>query len=193
MNATNHLSLAKPNPFRLMLKWFAPVREPERPAVTPAPSTVDPAPKNNGPRKKILVVDDDAIILNTTSQKLQSRGYTALTAKDGATAIQTVRREKPDLILLDISFPVDAGGGAAAWDGFLIMSWLRRLDEAKTIPVIVISGGDPVKYKDRSLATGAVDFFHKPLDHDHLLAVVEQTMEPKNKPATVGAEASFQI
>jgi CheY-like chemotaxis protein len=197
MNTTNTLSLAKPNPFRLLLKWFTPVRQPERPAtpsVTVIPrASADTAPTNVAPRKKVLVVDDDPIILKTTSLKLQARGYTVLTARDGAEAIQTVRREKPDLILLDISFPVDAGGGAAAWDGFLIMSWLRRLEEAKHIPIIVITGGDPVKYKDRSLATGAVDFFHKPLDHDNLLAVVDRAVEIKNKPATAGSVANFQI
>jgi FixJ family two-component response regulator len=64
------------------------------------------------------------------------------------------------------------------------MSWLRRLEEVKHIPIIVITGGDPAKYKDKSLATGAVDFFHKPLDHDQLLAVVEKAVQQKPKPAT---------
>jgi len=127
--------------------------------------------------KKILIVDDSRIILKTVSDKLRPYGYRALTAVDGGEAISTVRRERPDLILLDINFPPDvAHGGGVSWDGFLIMDWLRRMDEAKDIPVIMLTGGDPAKYKDRSLAAGAVGFFHKPLDHDELLNVVRQTL-----------------
>ena len=57
------------------------------------------------------------------------------------------------------------------------MDWLRRLDEAKHIPIIVITGGDPVKYKDRALAAGAVSFFHKPINNDELLTVIHKTLE----------------
>jgi len=128
-------------------------------------------------RKKILVVDDNQVILRTMSMKLTSEGYDVLTAEDGSEAVSAVRRERPDLILLDIGFPPDvAHGGGLAWDGFLIMQWLRRLDEGKDIPIIVITGGDPVKYKDRALAAGAVNFFHKPIDNDELLAIVAQTL-----------------
>jgi FixJ family two-component response regulator len=57
------------------------------------------------------------------------------------------------------------------------MEWLRRLDEAKHIPIIVITGGDPVKYKGRALAAGAVSFFHKPINNDELLTVIRKTLE----------------
>ena len=128
-------------------------------------------------RKKILVVDDSLLILKLMSMKLTAHGYDVVTAEDGGTAVSTVRKEKPDLILLDISFPPDvAHGGGVAWDGFLIMNWLRRLEEAKHIPIIVITGGDPATYKDRALAAGAVSFFHKPIDNDALLTVIRQTL-----------------
>jgi CheY-like chemotaxis protein len=129
-------------------------------------------------RKKILVVDDNLVILKTTSMKLTATGYDVSTAEDGAGAMGAVRRHKPDLILLDLSFPPDvAHGGGVPWDGFLIMDWLRRLDEAKGIPIIVITGGDPVKFKDRALAAGAVSFFHKPINNDELLTVIRKTLE----------------
>jgi two-component system KDP operon response regulator KdpE len=128
-------------------------------------------------RKKILVVDDSLVILKTMSMKLTTAGYDVVTAEDGGAAVSAVRREKPDLILLDISFPPDvAHGGGIAWDGFLIMDWLRRLDEGGNIPVIVITGGDPGKYKDRALAAGALSFFHKPINNDGLLAVIAQAL-----------------
>ena len=135
-------------------------------------------------RKKILVVDDSIVILKTISMKLTSNGYEVCTAQDGAEAVSAVRRCKPDLILLDLCFPPDvAHGGVVAWDGFLIMDWLRRLDEAKSIPIIVITGGDPMKYKDRALAAGAVSFFHKPINSDELLTAIRKTLE-KHKGAT---------
>jgi len=56
------------------------------------------------------------------------------------------------------------------------MDWLHRLELAKDIPVIVITGGDPVKYKERALAAGAVSFFHKPINNDELLDVVSRAL-----------------
>ena len=109
--------------------------------------------------------------------KLKSSGYDVLTAVDGSEAVAAARQQKPDLILLDLSFPPDVGhGGGVPWDGFLIMDWLRRFDEAKNIPVIVITGGDPAKYKERALASGAVSYFQKPVDNEKLLAVIRQTL-----------------
>jgi len=128
-------------------------------------------------QKKILLVDDNRILLKADSIKLKAHGFNVLTALDGGEAISTARRERPDLILLDINFPPDvAHGGGVCWDGFLIMNWLRRMDEGKDIPVIIVTGGDPVKYKDRSLAAGAVAFFHKPVNHDELVSVIRQTL-----------------
>lgn len=138
-------------------------------------------------RKKILVVDDSRIILKTLSMKLQASGYEVLTAEDGAVAVSTTRREKPDLILLDISFPPDvAHGGGVAWDGFLIMTWLKRMDEAKNIPIIVITGGKSEDLKQRALAAGAIGFFEKPIDNDELLAAIRHTLgeeAPQQPPA----------
>src|SRR6266705_6800918 len=112
--------------------------------------------------KKILIVDDSPVILKAFSNKLRLSGYEPLTAQDGGTAVNLARQQKPDLIVLDINFPPDvAHGGGVAWDGFLIINWLRRMDEAKSIPIIVITGGEAEKYKQRALAAGAVDFFHK--------------------------------
>jgi CheY-like chemotaxis protein len=134
-------------------------------------------------KRKILIVDDSVIVLKALSLKLKSKGYDVLTATDGSEAVSTARREKPDLILLDISFPPDvAHGGGVAWDGFLIMDWLRRMDEAKDIPIIIITGGDPEKLKDRSLAAGATAFFHKPLDNDELLGVIHKTLGEDAEP-----------
>jgi len=82
-----------------------------------------------GTQKKILVVDDNEIVIKTISLKLQGAGYQVLTAMDGSTAVSIARKDAPDLILLDLSFPPDVGG--VPWDGFRIMEWFHRLDNTK--------------------------------------------------------------
>ena len=123
---------------------------------------------------KILVVDDNEVIVKTLSLKLKGAGYQVATAQDGAEAMSVVRMEKPDLILLDITFPPDVAG--VPWDGFRIMEWLHRVDESRKIPIIIITGGEDMKNKDRAMASGAVAFFHKPINHDDLLKVIRATL-----------------
>lgn len=139
------------------------VNAPTQPAGTPANSPV-----------KILVVDDNEVIVKTICLKLKGAGYQVATAQDGAQAMSVVRMEKPDLILLDITFPPDVAG--VPWDGFRIMEWLHRVDESRKIPIIIITGGEDVKNKERAMASGAVAFFHKPINHDDLLKVVRATL-----------------
>jgi CheY-like chemotaxis protein len=128
----------------------------------------------SGRPKKILVVDDNEIILKTVSLKLQGAGYQVITALDGSEAVAAARKETPDLILLDISFPPDVGG--VEWDGFRIMEWFHRLETAKKVPVIIITGGEDSKNKERAVASGAVAFFNKPIDHDDLLKVIRASL-----------------
>ncbi|MGA2686097.1 MAG: response regulator [Verrucomicrobiota bacterium] len=143
----------------------------------PTPSAGTPA----GAPPKILVVDDNEVIVKTICLKLKGAGYHVATAQDGAEAMSVVRMEKPDLILLDITFPPDVAG--VPWDGFRIMEWLHRVDESRKIPIIIITGGEDVKNKDRAMASGAVAFFHKPLNHDDLIKVVRATLANAPKPA----------
>ena len=133
------------------------------------------------PAKKILVVDDNEIVIKTISLKLQGAGYQVITAMDGSEAVALARKESPDLILLDISFPPDVGG--VPWDGFRIMEWFHRLDNTKKIPIIVITGNEEPKTKERATTAGAVAFFQKPLEHDYLLKVVRATLGETGKPA----------
>ncbi len=133
------------------------------------------------PAKKILVVDDNEIILKTVSLKLQGAGYQVVTAMDGAEAVAAARREAPDLVLLDISFPPDVGG--VEWDGFRIMEWFHRLEAVKKTPVIVITGGADPSHKQRAIAGGALAFFHKPIDHDDLLKVIRSALGDKSRKA----------
>jgi CheY-like chemotaxis protein len=129
------------------------------------------------PPKKILVVDDNLVIRKVVEMKLKASGYEVVTAKDGSAAVSAIHKEKPDLILLDILFPPDLSEGGMSWDGFAIMRWLHNvMSGANDVPVIIISGTDPAKYRDRCLAAGATAFFHKPLDMDELISSVQMAL-----------------
>jgi DNA-binding response OmpR family regulator len=137
------------------------------------------AVQSNG--KKVLIVDDSQIILKTLSTRLRAEGYEVLTASEGSKAVSTVRQERPDLILLDINFPPDVGsGGGVAWDGFLILNWLRRMDEAVNTPVIVITGEDANRHKNRCVAAGVSGLYQKPIDCEALVASMHTLLFPNN-------------
>lgn len=132
---------------------------------------------NPVPAKTILVVDDDQVILATLSLKLKAAGYEVVTAVDASSAIASVQRQQPHLILLDISFPPDvAHGGTVDWDGFRIMDWLHHFGLARRVPVFIISGTDAAKCAGRVKASGAAGFFQKPIDHDKLLDSIKQAL-----------------
>ncbi len=125
------------------------------------------------PAKKILIVDDNPVILKTLASALEPKGYQVFTATDGAEAFNLARREKPDLVLLDIFFPPDVVESGNTWDAFHIMRWLQHLDETRDTPVVIISVAQPEKYKSRCLAAGARAFLHKPVESHELLDTVQ--------------------
>jgi CheY-like chemotaxis protein len=127
--------------------------------------------------KKILVVDDDPIILRTLSLKLKSKGFDVVTASEGSQAITVTRKEKPDLMLLDVNFPPDVShGGGVPWNGFVITQWLRRLNDTNKMPIIVISGVDRAEYAQQASAVGANAFLKKPINNDELLASIDTAL-----------------
>ena len=127
--------------------------------------------------KRVLVVDDNLVDARALSSKLRSEGYEVVLAQDGAAAVSTARKQKLDLIFLDIVFPPDvAHGGGVPWDGFLILDWIRRLDEAKHVPIIFVTGADPKKYRDRAIKAGVANYFSKPVKADELMAAVRAVL-----------------
>jgi DNA-binding response OmpR family regulator len=137
-----------------------------------------------------LVVDDDAVILKAASLKLKSHGFDVDVAADVPTALQVVRSGEPKLILLDIhldSFPCP---GASHWDGFGLMYWLRRFEETRHIPVVVMTG-QPGDLEGRALAEGAAGFFRKPVDFASLAANIPQLLRFERRPSAPEAEASL--
>ena len=140
--------------------------------------------------EKILVVDDSRFILTALQLKLQSQGYQVITAEDGGEASLAVRKERPDLILLDINFPPDvAHGGGVPWDGFLIFDWVRRMDEGRHVPVIIITGEKKealsAKLEGREIAA----VFTKPIDNSELLSFIKTIFEQRATASKLPLEA----
>ena len=126
--------------------------------------------------KKVLVVEDDLDLLRGLVIRLKASGYEVLCATDGVQAIGAARREKPDLILLDIGLP----GG----DGYVVMDRLKMLIGA-TAPILVLSAKDPVIHREKSHAAGAAVFLHKPVENHVLLAMVRRLLGEPTVPAHV--------
>lgn len=134
-------------------------------------AAMNPAPAAS--LAKILVIDDNPIIQRTIYFALRDKGYKVFMSGEIADALNVVRKEKPNLILLDINFPPEASvGGGGGHDGFWALDWMHRMEEAKGVPIIVISGDAPEKSKARALAAGATAYFHKPINKDELAAVI---------------------
>ena len=190
---TNQQSDARSDTVRWLRGLFSLPGNPKTSAPTePIPVPAPPAMPANG--KTILVVDDDPIFLKATTMKFENNGYEVLTAKDGSDAIQAARRKKPDLLVLDVNLSPDvASGGSVPWDGFRIMSWLRRFDEFKHTPIVIASIGDPVQYTRLAIGSGATAFFHKQMNPAQLLALVNGTLERSSIVRAPGLELNFQI
>lgn len=103
--------------------------------------------------KKILLVEDEEIMIDLLQRKLIREGYEVLVARDGEEGLKIMKEAKPDLILLDIIMP--------KMGGFEVMEEMNKDEELKKIPVIVISNsGQPVEL-DRAQELGAKDWLIK--------------------------------
>jgi two-component system, OmpR family, KDP operon response regulator KdpE len=131
----------------------------------------DSALKAEGGSTKILLVDDDPVVLKALSLRLKSQGYQVVTASDASQALSATRQYQPDLMLMDVQLPQEVGG--VAWNGFSLVQWLRRMDHVKNTPVIVISASDRPEYKQRATAVGATAFLQKPINPDELLSTID--------------------
>jgi chemosensory pili system protein ChpA (sensor histidine kinase/response regulator) len=121
------------------------------------------------------VVDDNEIILRSMAAKLRHAGYEPYIALDGLEAVTVARDITMDLILLDINFPPDVYG--QAWDGFSILNWLRRLENNRQTPVIMISSSTHQQDWNQAREQGVAAFFPKPIDHADLLHIIRDTLE----------------
>jgi len=110
---------------------------------------------------RILVVEDDVNLLATLKYNLQKDGYIVITAVDGTEAVETARKKKPDLIILDVMLPV--------MNGFEVCRILRK---EMTVPIIMLTAKTEEMDKIVGLEIGADDYITKPFSMRELLARV---------------------
>jgi DNA-binding response OmpR family regulator len=111
---------------------------------------------------RILVVEDEAALLETLKYNLAKQGYEVCTAADGVSALEVARREQPDLILLDIMLP--------KMDGLEVCRILRR---EMNVPIIMLTARSDEVDKVVGLEVGADDYVTKPFSMRELLARVK--------------------
>ena len=120
--------------------------------------------------KTVLLVDDDKTILLGTGVRLKRMGYIVYTAKDAVSAVSAVRRNEPDVVVLDISLP--------AGDGFVVAERLQNLTGSAATPIIFMTASDNPTLRERAKALGAVGFLKKPFDATSLADAIEMALSP---------------
>jgi two-component system chemotaxis response regulator CheY len=120
--------------------------------------------------KSVLLVDDDNTVLLSVGVRLKSMGYTVYTAKDAISAVSAVRKNEPDVVVLDISIP--------AGDGFIVAKRLQSLVGSAATPVIFITSSTNPKLRERAKALGALGFLTKPFDATVLADAIEMALSP---------------
>lgn len=116
----------------------------------------------------ILIVDDEETNLLILESMLVSMSYRPIKARDGNRALEIVKSELPDIILLDLIMPII--------DGFTVLQSLKSQEETKLIPVVIISSLEDLDSRVRALSLGADDFLTKPIEHAELNARVRSLL-----------------
>src|SRR5688572_33060723 len=119
-----------------------------------------------GEMRKVAVVDDDREVRDALEHRLQGEGFEVKTAANGLRLVSTLKVDRPDVILLDVSM---------SWiDGFELCRAIKSNAEFSAIPVIFISGRTAPEDVERGMSCGAVDYFPKPLDLDRLVVRIRE-------------------
>lgn len=116
-------------------------------------------------RPSVLVVEDNdetSFLLRTV---LTRKGYRVVEAWDGKQAIEVAEGEELDLILLDLQLP--------RLNGLGVIHRFRQNPKLENVPIVIITGQDPEKYRNSAIAEGCDDFLIKPIDFDRLDALLD--------------------
>ena len=123
-------------------------------------------------RKKIVIVDDDALLSKTIDMCLSKKGHDVKVVYTGVDAVKHLFDEKPDSILLDIKLP--------DCDGWFIAKLLDKLESTKKVPLIVISVLEPDRGKIAE--TKPYAYIQKPFDMGQLMRAVEGSLTGETHP-----------
>ena len=112
----------------------------------------------------VLVVDDSVTVRKVTGRMLERHGMSVLTAKDGVDALELMREQVPDVVLLDIEMP--------RMDGFEVAARMRQDERLKHLPIIMITSRTGQKHRDRAMAIGVNEYLGKPYQESALLDTI---------------------
>lgn len=117
-------------------------------------------------KKRILVVDDEPDMLLAIKMRLEATGYQVLTATDGMEGLNMARREKPDLIILDIMLP--------KMNGYKVSRLLKFDEEYKHIPIVMLTALAGENDRTTGVQTGADAYITKPFETAQLLDTIRR-------------------
>lgn len=119
--------------------------------------------------RRILVVDDEKELVDLLCLRFQSCGYETLTAYDGQEALEKARKEKPDLILLDLMLP--------KMDGYKVCGLLKGDSRYQRIPIVLFTARAQETDKAMGKEAGADAYVTKPFEPKALLATIENLLK----------------
>jgi len=115
---------------------------------------------------RVLVVDDDPVILQLVTLNLELEGHEVLSAATGSEALEVARAERPEVLVLDVMLP--------EVDGFEVCRILTQDPETSAIPIVLLSARALQSDVQRGLDAGATEYVTKPFDPLDLVAVIER-------------------
>ena len=122
-------------------------------------------------KKKILIVDDEKDLVETIIFQLEGSGYEAIAAYDGQEGLDKARKDKPDLIILDLMLP--------KLDGYKVCRMLKFDEKYKDIPIIMFTARAQEQDKKLGLEVGANAYITKPFELEVLLAKIKELLGEK--------------
>ncbi|MBL4634391.1 MAG: diguanylate cyclase [Kofleriaceae bacterium] len=135
-------------------------------------------------RSRILLVEDNVYVAKYIRKRLIIEGFEVIEARSGAEALQSIRSGVlPDLIITDLAMP--------KMNGLQLMNAVRSIEEAKSIPVLVLSGTATVEQRVECLDHGASDYLCKPIDGSELAARVRVHLRNTEELRRLRREARF--
>lgn len=114
---------------------------------------------------KVLYVEDNEDNVYVLKNRLTRKGYTVLTASDGAEGVAIAATEQPEIILMDLSLPV--------LDGWEATRCIKKGEATRHIPVIALTAHAMIGDKEKALAAGCDDYDTKPVEVNRLIAKIE--------------------
>ena len=116
-------------------------------------------------RPTILIADDSADSREVMELLLENDGYQVAAAGDGLRAIEVALQTLPDLLLIDLDLP--------ELDGLSVVRDLRSRPQFASTPIVIVSGHDPIKYRQVALDAGCDDYILKPINFNRLHETIE--------------------